>query len=118
MKKKDALIYIRSDKVEPFLQKLANAVRLAEAVEYANMARMQSLSLAQSGILPAIVPFDATGLKEGSFSIIDIDQFMNRLSDGATVLSPSDVGFYQLGTAAKKACCSVIEVVNFIRNQP
>ena len=109
----DANVIFPSEEASRVITRAQGALSLPDAGEYLNAPRVHRALLVQAGFLVPCLSATAFGAVD-QFAIEDLDAFLERLLDGAHVVTEPKAGQVDIPAAAKRACCSAAEIVRFV----
>ncbi|QRM31344.1 TniQ family protein [Microvirga sp. VF16] len=99
---------------QDFLARVSEAMNLRKAGEYLNAPRPHERLLADAGFIQPFVRGGTGLLRDFAFAKRDLDAFLGRLLEKATDAGISDGALVPIPVAAKRACCSAMEIVRLI----
>lgn len=100
--------------VREFLGRVADTISLKQAGEYLNAPRPQEKLLFDAGFIQPVVRGGSEGIHGHAFARRDLDAFLGRLLANATDAGPDNTTLLPIPAAAKRACCSAMEIVALI----
>jgi hypothetical protein len=109
----DANVIFPSEEASRVITRAQGALSLPDAGEYLNAPRVHRALLVQAGFLVPCLAATAFGAVD-QYAIADLDEFLERLLDGAHAVSEPTDGQVGIPAAAKRACCSAAEIVRFV----
>jgi hypothetical protein len=111
----DNRVVFNADEAEQLVRRFATSVPLTEVAAYLNCSRVHARLLYEREFIRPVVDA-STSLASGkhSFEKEDLDNFFARLLHSATPMSDLEAGFADLPRAAKRACCSAMEIVALV----
>lgn len=111
----DDRILFQADSVGNVLTRAAEAMSLTSAGKYLNAPRVQVQKLHEQGIIrPFVKGGRRARLSAHAFSRAELDRFLERLIERATLVSSPPPGTANIPEAAKRACCSAMEIVRLV----
>jgi hypothetical protein len=106
----DANVIFPSGDASRVVTRAQGSLSLPEAGKYLNAPRVQRALLVQAGFLtPCVAATDFGAVDQ--YAIADLDDFLDRLLDGARKVTKPKDGQVDIPTAAKRACCSATEII-------
>jgi TniQ len=109
----DPLGIFPSEEASRVVKRAKGALSLPAAGEYLNAPRVQRALLVKADILKPCVAATGFGAVD-QYAIADLDDFLERLLDGARPVRTCKAGQVNIPAAAKQACCSAVEIVRLI----
>ncbi|MGY3582102.1 hypothetical protein ACVIGB_000975 [Bradyrhizobium sp. USDA 4341] len=107
----DAKVVFDAEKARAVITADIGALSRPQAGKYLNAPRVQMLLLAKSGLLHSVG--DEDGLNE-KFPVEELNQFLAKLLRAAKPVRRAPAGSATIPEAAKRACCSAIDIVQAI----
>ena len=109
----DASVVFAAGKASSVITRAKGAMSLPAAGEYLNAPRVHRALLVDAGFLVPCVSAASHGAVD-QFAVADLDEFLRRLLDGAEEVKKPKAGQVDIPAAAKRACCSAAEIVQFV----
>jgi hypothetical protein len=97
-----------------FLARVSEAMNLRQAGEYLNAPRPHERLLVDAGFIQPFVRGGTGSLRDFAFAKRDLDAFLERLLERASDEGAIDGTLVPILNAAKRACCSSVEIVHLI----
>ncbi|WP_279483307.1 TniQ family protein [Aureimonas sp. SK2] len=94
--------------------KVLGAMTLAGAARYLGVPRPNDRALLTSGVIDPLVSTSHRGPLKNVYSVADLDRLVERLHADASPIDASETHLVPILSAAKKANCSVMEVVQLL----
>jgi hypothetical protein len=111
----DHLVTFAAVDGEALARDLSGSLSLKQAEAYLNCTRVHTRLLEEHGFIKAAVDAEHRGrLAKHAFAPAGLDDFLERLLAGATPMSDPEPHFVNIPTAAKRACCSSMEIVKLV----
>lgn len=100
-----------------FIERAIGSLNLKEAAAYLNIPRPHDVAILGSTHIVPLLDVKGTSrhaLMHQSFERRELDLFLARLLSGSTVRTTDENGFVRLIEARKRACCSLLEIIDLI----
>ncbi|KLK93144.1 hypothetical protein AA309_11130 [Microvirga vignae] len=111
----DNRIVFNAEEAERLVRRLDTSVPLKDVAGYLNCPRVHARLLYEREFLRPVVDASVSMASgKHAFAKEDLDDFLERLLRSATPMSYREAGFSDLPGAAKKACCSAMEIVALV----
>jgi hypothetical protein len=107
----DAKVIFDAEKARAVITTDMGALSRPQAGKYLNAPRVQMLLLAKSGLLRSVG--NDAGINE-KFPVEELDQFLVKLRRAAKPVRRAPAGSATIPEAAKRACCSAMDIVQAI----
>jgi hypothetical protein len=111
----DNRIVFNADEAEQLVRRFATTVPLKDVAGHLNCPRIHArLLYEREFIRPVVDASTSTASGKHAFAKEELDNFLERLLQSATPMSDPEAGFADLPRAAKRACCSAMEIVALV----
>lgn len=111
----DNLLVFPAKAAEPLTTKIVNALSLKQVETYLNCPRVHTKLLETHGFISPVVNAEHRGrLAKHAFDTASLDDFLERLLKNATPVREVEDHFHTIPKAAKRACCSGMEIVRLV----
>lgn len=110
----DNLVTFRLSAGEPIIEMLQNVITLKQAETYINAGRVHTKLLADHGFIQPVEGHDRLELGDQRYDRRELDEFIRRLSANAVWVKEPEGPQLTIAAAAKRACCSAMEIVKLI----
>lgn len=110
----DDRILFDADRAAKAIAEINGSMKLTEVGRYLNIPRAQLEILLKAGHLKPFIPAGTGNIGSHAFAKSDIDQFRDKLFQGAIEVSTPAGRWHSIPGAAKRANCSAAEIVTLI----
>ncbi|MXQ12352.1 TniQ family protein [Microvirga makkahensis] len=110
----DERVLFDAAKAQAFVERISETMSLKQAGEYLNAPRPHERLLFEAGFIQPFVRGGTETLKDHAFARRDLDAFLEKLLAGASDARLEDKVLVPIQSAAKRACCSAMEIVQLI----
>lgn len=111
----DNRIVFSADEAEQIVRRFTTSIPLKDVAAYLNCPRVHARLLYEREFIRPVIDA-STSMASGkhSFDKDDLDNFLARLLQSASPMADPEPGFADLPHAAKRACCSAMEIVALV----
>lgn len=99
---------------ESIIELLQNVITLKQAETYINAGRVHTKLLAEHGFIQPVERHDRLELGDQRYDRRELDEFIKRLFANAVWVKEPEWPQMTIAAAAKRACCSAMEIVKLI----
>jgi hypothetical protein len=99
---------------EPIIELLQNVITLKQAETYINAGRVHTKLLAEHGFIQPVEGHDRLELGDQRYDRRELDEFIRRLFANTVRVEGPEWPRIAIAAAAKRACCSAMEIVKLI----
>ncbi|MGP9820032.1 TniQ family protein [Salinarimonas sp. NSM] len=111
----DHLVTVPASAGEAVAGRVAGALSLKQVEGYLNCPRVHTKLLEERGFITPVVDAEHRGrLAKHAFATADLDDFLERLLARAAPMPAPGEGIVPIPGAAKRACCSAMEIVRLV----
>lgn len=110
-------IVFDAENARAFLERVSETMSLKRAGKYLNAPRDVARQLLEAAYIQPFILGGTGSFKDHAFAKRDLDTFLNRLLAHATELGSDEHSFHPISSAAQRARCSLLKIIELILDQ-